>query len=46
MTLGKWYRARIRDTQTIHYAMDKVERHHELLALEPASTLPLDPPSA
>jgi hypothetical protein len=42
MTLGKWYRARIRDTEKFHYATEKLERNQQLLALDPASTLPLD----
>lgn len=43
MTLGKWYRAKILENEKFHYATEKVEREHILLALEPASSLPLDP---
>lgn len=41
MTLGKQYRARIRETKTQIYATEKLEIKHELLALErlPASDI-------
>lgn len=41
MTLGKWYHARILQTEKFHYATEKVEREDYLLFLEPASSLPL-----
>jgi hypothetical protein len=34
MTLGKRYRARIRETRTLTYATEKLEIKHELLTLE------------
>jgi hypothetical protein len=40
MTLGKFYRSKIRETETFHYATEKVERTYQMLSLEPASTLP------
>lgn len=42
MTLGKFYRAKIREIETFHYATEKAERHYNLLHLEPASSLPFD----
>jgi hypothetical protein len=42
MTLGKWYRARILETEKFHYATEKVERDLKLLNLEPASSLPFE----
>jgi hypothetical protein len=42
MTLGRWYRAKILETEQFHYATEKVDRDYQLLALERASSLPLD----
>lgn len=42
MTLGKFYLARIRETETFHYATEKAEKRYDLLHLEPASSLPFD----
>jgi len=42
MTLGKFYRAKILETESFHYATEKSERHNQLLHLEPASSLPFD----
>jgi len=42
MTLGKFYRARIRETETFHYATERAEKQYDLLYLEPASSLPFD----
>ena len=44
MTLGKFYRARIHETEKFHFATEKVEHEYKLLSLERASTLPLDEP--
>jgi hypothetical protein len=40
MTLGKWYRARIRLNEKYHYATEKAERVDQLLSLDPDSSLP------
>jgi hypothetical protein len=42
MTLGRWYRALIRDTEKFHYATEIVERDLRLLKLDPASSLPFE----
>ena len=42
MTLGRFYRAKILETEKFHYATERVERNYQLLSLERASTLPLD----
>lgn len=44
MTLGKFYRARIHETEKFYFATEKVEREYKLRALERASSLPLDDP--
>lgn len=46
MTLGKFYRARILETETFHYATEKAYRDYQLLNLEEASSLPFDDASS